>query len=76
MNDELEQAHYDKDELKETKAEVEILIDHYVSQLQHATNPDTRQAIKMRLENKNKEHAELVEAIRKKAEFILEFNNN
>jgi len=73
MNDILEQAHYNKEELKEEREEVKILLEHYKAQLLNATNNETIQDISFKIERKEKEIKELTEKIKDNAMIIIEF---
>ena len=75
MNDDLEQLEYDQTELKHTKDEIEVLIDHYTDQLRHCENPDITTTVLIRKENQERKLVKINEEIKNKAITILNFNN-
>jgi len=76
MNDILEQATINKDNLKILKEEASILLEYYETQLKRANNSDIMQSLENRIDRKKEQIEELKKEIVKLANYIIEHNNN
>lgn len=75
MNDILEQAYIDLDDLKRLREEESITLEYYETKLRHANNSATIQSLENRIDRKKEDLEELEVAIKTLVNYILEFNN-